>query len=168
LWTLAADGAYSTVTALPRIRRDMRSASRSASRDSGSDGSGSDGSGSDGSGSDGSGSDGSGSDGSGSDGSGSDGSDDGSDDVTRAFAAGVKCSRQTLQIRDRSFERLRGVAIARAIARRERQARVQARNRRMQVGSHLQTPPPATTGAGSSSAGKTAKRQKITRSGCSF
>jgi hypothetical protein len=54
------------------------------------------------------------------------------------------------------------------MARRERQARAQARNRRMQVASHLQTLPPATTGAGSSSAGRTAKRQRITRSGCTF
>jgi hypothetical protein len=147
LWALGADGAYSTLTglvALPRLRRDMRSASRSASRDRSerADGSG-EGSGSDGS-ADGSGSDGS-ADGSadGSDDISDDSSDDGGDWLYAVMSAG-------------------GPSRQRSRARRERQARMRVRTAR------YQTPPPATTDAGSSAAGRTTKRQKITRSGCSF
>jgi hypothetical protein len=146
LWTIGADGAYSTTTdmvALPHLRRDMRSASKSASRDRSGPADGSDSDGSD-------------------DGS-AEGSDGGSDWVMHTFSAGGPSSRRAIERRDRAFEGLR----ARTTARRERQARIQARTERS-AQLHLQTPPPATADAGPSSAGRTTKRQKITRSGCSF
>ena len=143
MWTPGADGAYSTLTdlgALPRLRRDMRSASRDRSESA--------------------------------DGRRSDGSDDGGDLVDvlpafqpavpdwlmRTFAAGGPSSRRTIERRARTIERR-----ARTTERRARKARMQARTeRRAQL--YLQTTPPATTDAGSSSAGRTTKRQKITRS----